>query len=199
VQLPEYNVEKARGLLREAGYPNGFPMVLLGHKGDVQKRTILEMFQAEVMKVGITAEIQDMIWTAVMSRAKDWSVSRAPGSTYHTVLFYKSGDIWNPWGYVYRMFHSNAQLSKPGGQWNFSHYSNERVDSLMDAAIETTDPERALKMWREVNDVLVQDMPALYIDKLTDVAVMRKSVKGYVFREHYVGREYHYYELSRAK
>ena len=198
-KLMEHDLEKAKALLKEAGYPNGgFHLVFQSQKQDLQKRTIFEMMQAELQKLGISSEIPESTWTAIMGRAKDWGATRDPKTAYHAILFYKSGDVWHPWGYVYRMFHSAAEPSKPGGQWNFSYYENPKVDSLMDEALVTADSRRAGEMWRQVNEILIADAPALYIDKLTDIAVMKKNIKGYVFKDYYVGHEYHLYELSRA-
>ena len=72
-----YSVERAKKLLAEAGHPNGgFTLRFQSQKGDVDKRAIFELMQAELNKLNVKVEFFDDTWPALVKRATDWARRR---------------------------------------------------------------------------------------------------------------------------
>ena len=96
------------------------------------------------------------------------------------------------------MFHTDTQLHKPSGQYNMGLYSNPAVDKAIDEATLMVDAAKAIPLWRKANEAIVADAPAIPIEKMVEIAVMRSDIQGYVFRPYETGRKIDFYRLSRA-
>ena len=156
----------------------GITLTALVQKGDEQKRMLTEVFRDELGGLGVKVDFVEATWPAIFKRATDWSAS-GPGLNWHVVAFYKSPDLWTPWTFLYRMFHSETQVHKPSGQWNFVSYANPAVDKLMDDANLTMDPAKAAVLWRKANEQIYAEMPAIPIEKMVEIAVLRSNIHGY--------------------
>ena len=139
----EYNVAKARRLLREAGYPNGIDL------GDIfvhatTTKEIYEFIQAEWRKLGVNINLKQV-----------------PGATYHAnalkhvspILIYgfariPDADVW-------------LKLHFYGGnpKQNFSNYT--KLDAKIEEAGSTFDQEKRLRLYKEIGQQLMEDLPAI--------------------------------------
>ncbi len=194
-----FDLERARKLLAEAGVKPGTTLTALVQKGDEQKRMLTEVFRDELDGLGVKVDFVEATWPAIFKRTTDWSATKDPGLNWHVVAFYKSPDLWTPWTFLYRMFHTETQVHKPSGQWNFVGYANPAVDNLMDEANLTMDPGKASALWRKANGMIYADMPAIPIEKMVEIAVLRSDIRGYKYHAYDNGRKLYLYDLSRAK
>jgi peptide/nickel transport system substrate-binding protein len=80
-----YDPAKAKALLAEAGYPNGFATQILTSSEPPNKQ-VIEIIQADLAKVGITAKIQLLAGAAANQAANGWG----SGMWYHTSSVYVS-------------------------------------------------------------------------------------------------------------
>jgi len=60
-------------------------------------------------------------------------------------------------------------------------YSNPKVDEVAEKAVKSTDPEERIRMYREAIQMITDDCPDVFIQKLVDRAVVRNVVKGFYF------------------
>jgi peptide/nickel transport system substrate-binding protein len=194
-----FDLERARKLLAEAGVKPGTTLTALVQKGDEQKRMLTEVFRDELAGVGVKLDFVEATWPAIFKRATDWSATKDPGLDWHVVAFYKSPDLWTPWTFLYRMFHSETQLGKPTGQWNFAAYANPAVDRLLDEANLTMDQGKAMGLWRRANEMIYADVPVIPVEKMVEIAVLRSDIRGYKYHAYDNGRKLYLYELSRAR
>lgn len=145
VKVYEYNPEKAKELLKEAGYPNGFSTTLWS-SSDVRNRSA-EVIQANLAEVGITAEIELLEWGAYLDKTSagehdmhllGWSNLTADGD-----------------GGIYPNFHSSSQ----GAAGNRCFFENAEVDRLLEAGRVETDISKRPKYYQDAQVIIMEEAP----------------------------------------
>ncbi len=155
-----YDPGKAKRLLAEAGYPNGFNVelnVLLGWFS--RASTVAEFIAAELAQVGIDIDIRIH---------GDWSSFRKlyqEGNRPLMALFSLRGHGFDPYLYFNLPLSSESQ---------FSSYKNSDVDRLIQHATETADPKVLDTVYNEITSIIHKDAPIIplfQIHNLYGVAV----------------------------
>lgn len=192
----DFNIEKAKKLLAEAGYPKGgLHLKVLSQKGDEEKKVMYEVLQSELAKLGITTELELATWPAMISRVAQWGAKKDPKEAYHLAIFFQPITFFSPYFYLHSLFHSDTHLSKGGGQ-NYGYYSDAKYDEVVNKAISELDPKKQTELWRKANQMIIKDVPAIWIDEMVEIVVTRSDVKGWYFKP---GRSYNdWYNLTRA-
>ena len=136
-----YDPEKARQLLAEAGYPNGFTMELSTE--DV-RRDIAEAYAFMLSQVGITVNV------------RPWGDRTA---MYDAMARGELDAMLTDWGDS-AMDPLGIFLPKlrTGDRGNYGGYSNPEVDDLINRAESTTDPELRAELYRQAQ-AIVRDAP----------------------------------------
>src|SRR5690606_3588409 len=112
-----YDPEKAKELLAEAGYPNGFSATLLATSAYSTHYCPAEVAQAQLAQVGIDVKVQLVDWPTRVQSRSDWNYEFASDGL--------SGDYLDP-DFYYRYFHSaSPRYAKP------PHSEDEEVDRLL--------------------------------------------------------------------
>ena len=142
------NIEKAKQLLAEAGYPNGFNIELFVSE-DNQRIDMAVIIQDNLKKIGINAEIKTFQWAAYVSTIENPNIIKP--------LFIMSWNISNddPDEVLYPLDHS----SQIDAHTNVVFYKNEKFDNLISEARETTDKEKRMKLYEEAQDIIQEDLP----------------------------------------
>ena len=157
-----YDPEKAKALLKEAGYANGFEFVLSTPQvADLQR--INQLIQEQAAAVGIKLTLAPVA-------ASEWYAKLVDGSTN------MSPNRWtqrpDPDGLLYILFHSK-------GYANTARYKNDKVDALLDEARQTYDQEKRKKLYSEAQKIIVADSPMLSLFFSVEYAAMRDSVQNF--------------------
>jgi len=173
----EYNPNKAKELLTEAGYPNGFEMSILIYPTPVNQM-IAEVWQAGLSKAGVKLNIKVLPWPSLVTKLTNWAVERNPATAENSYLQFISPRLPDPYSFVFLAYNSKAQS---GNGRNWMLYSNPRVDELGDKAIKTVDEKARMKIYREATQIIADECPDVYVDKVVERAVMRSVVKGFYF------------------
>jgi ABC-type transport system substrate-binding protein len=176
--IREYNPEKAKKLLAEAGYPNGFEMSVIIKKGAPRDRVLAEVWQAGLAKAGIKLNIQVLPWPAIRSKLAKWRQTRDPATGPNSYIQFLGARLPDPYAYIFTGYHSEAQTGK-GRNWML--YSNPKVDQVAEKAVRSTDPKERMRMYQEAIQMITDDCPDVFVQKLVDRVVMRKEVKGFYF------------------
>lgn len=162
-KLP-YDPEKARGLLAEAGFPNGegFPtLTILYNTFEDHKKIALviqEMWKRE-LNVDITLENQDWKVFLTNQRTMNYEISRASWV----------GDYYDPNTFL-DMFVTNGGNNETG-------WSNKRYDELIRLASNTTDPADRYRYFNEAEAILVEELPILPVYTYAINELVSPSVK----------------------
>ena len=147
------NVEEAKKLLAEAGYPDGqgFPSVVLLYNPEKGHGTVMQAVQ-DMWKtnLGIDVQLQSQEWKVFIAtrNEKNYEIAR---------------DGWGA-DYVDPMTFLDM-LQTTSGQ-NNSGYSNPEYDKIIDEAKAEQDPSKRFELFRQAEDILMEDMPVipLYYD-----------------------------------
>ncbi|MGN9781314.1 ABC transporter substrate-binding protein [Nonomuraea sp. ZG12] len=161
---PYYDVAKAKQLLAEAGYPNGFDMEIASGT-TTSYQTLAQVVQAQLKQVGINAsvkvyEFQQMInarrtgkYTSVVSGIQ----AGRPDPSQFIADFYLPGGSYNSGGY-----------ELPGGK-----------ELLAKVRASADDTERGAAMREAFNTVIKDGPPVIPICNMNYVAAFRKGVTGW--------------------
>ncbi len=139
-----YDPEKARELLAEAGYPNGEGLRPLTIQTYEAAADYAEVIQANLTEIGITSEIEIAEINAFISDA-------FAGNVDLFVLDVGLGS--NPASWM--------SMFTTGGQMNFAHYSNTRVDELYAEAVANPDRDQRQELYSEIFRIVIDEDAAM--------------------------------------
>jgi peptide/nickel transport system substrate-binding protein len=150
VKVPGYrfNPEKAKKLLAEAGYPNGFeiPMVI-SEMSDYRRP--MEQIQEQLRRVGMHMKIDVITHTAFHQQIrKDVN----PLVLYICARFPTADPI------LTQFYHSKSIVGTPNAITNFSHYN--QIDDLIENARVEADPKKQKALWVEAQKKIIKDAAA---------------------------------------
>ncbi|MBM2803000.1 MAG: transporter substrate-binding protein [Deltaproteobacteria bacterium] len=146
-----YDPKRARQLLKEAGYPDGFEIVLHAPIGRYLKgEETSEFVAAQLKEVGIKAKIQLHEWNAYRK------LGRIPGKETNAFDL-KYGWNSNEW------FDASRIVSHITCDGTSSKLCDKKIDELMDKAIQTLDQKARDKLYQEVWAMLNKNPHAIYL------------------------------------
>jgi peptide/nickel transport system substrate-binding protein len=184
-----YDLEKAKELLAEAGYPGGgFDLLLTYCTGDLDEKQAAELWKPELAKVGINLEIREMGWEA------EWDFAKSdPAVAQDIFLFYWWPDFVSPYSFLFNMFHCEEDIL-----WNLGYVCNAELDQMMDQARELSGSNRAEaeRLFIQAQETLVDEADAVFICDMANIHVVRSDIKGYADNPAYPHAVF-FYELSR--
>ena len=170
----EQDLDKAKALLAEAGYPNGLDVVFSMQSATTYMRPA-EVMQDQLRKVGIRVTFDKMERAAYL---EDVGGARKFIASLRMV----NATVRDADSPLSRRFHS----SMIGGGNNYSGYANPEVDKLIETARRTVDPAERQAMYTKVFEILKEDVPIIPI--YTDYTPMFFNAKLKNFFPHPVYR-----------
>lgn len=176
----EYNVEKAKKLMKEAGYPNGFKTTIWVNDSNIRK-DIATILQDQLRAIGIDLEIETLEWGAYIDRT-----ARGEHDMFLLGWVTVTGDA--DYG-LYPLFHTSAQ-GRPG---NRSFYSNPKVDKLLDLARTSTDQNERMEAYKQVQEIVQEELPIITLVNQSQNVATQNNVENFTINP--TG----YYELYNVK
>jgi len=157
-----YNPSKAKQLLAEAGYPNGFEFeIVAAQRYNFDK--VAQVIQAQLAEIGVTAKINLVEWGIFISKWRE--------SDFDSFISMNSGSI-DPDIQFNRTF-------RTGGSTNVFLYSNPEVDDLLDRGRSESDMNARKLIYEEVQRKLVEESPILFLYSPNTLFASNDSVKGF--------------------
>ncbi|MBO8128403.1 MAG: ABC transporter substrate-binding protein [Peptococcaceae bacterium] len=170
----EYDPAKAKALLAEAGYPNGFKTTLwampVPRPYMPQPQKIAEAIQADLAAVGIEAEIVSYEWGTYLEKAEN--------GEHDMILLGWTGDNGDPDNFLYVLLDKDNAVV--GSSANYAFYKSDEVHDLLIAAQKEMDQDKRAQLYKEAQEIIHRDAPWVPLDHSTPPLFMYKYVKGYV-------------------
>lgn len=162
--LIQPDVEKAKALLAEAGYPNGLTVKMISSQMPSYATTD-QLLQAQLAKAGIKLELEPVehaTWHQMirkdLSPLVDYGAARFPVADTFLTQFY----------------HSSSAIGTPGQVTNFSHCSV--ADKQIKAARTETDPKKQMELWQEAQKLIVADVCAVPVTETAQVWIRNEKL-----------------------
>lgn len=167
-QLPahEYNLDKAKALLAEAGYPDGFKMTMTTDESQ-QRQDTAEIVQAQLAQVGIEVEIQPLERTTYIGKVCEGALE--------AFSLGWSSDTGDPDYALYASFHS----SQHGEGGNMSFYTNEKVDELLEIGRTSTDQEERKAAYLEAQAIVWEEVPCIFLQCPEDLYAYNAELQNF--------------------
>jgi len=168
----DYNIEKAKQLLTEAGYANGFTTKIWSNNSSVSSKAD-EFIQQQLAKIGVTVEVVPMEAATLSEK-----LYNAPAGSGGEVELYYGG--WSPstgdadWGIRPLL----ATESAPPASYNTAYYSNPEVDQLIQDGIHTSDPAVRAEAYKKMQEILWNDAPWVFLSVDANMAAAGSNITG---------------------
>ena len=170
----EFNPERARELLAEAGFPDGFSFTLHHPTGRyVMDAAIAEAVQAQLREVGVEAELVTKEWATYLGFLR----TPLDESTMESFMLGWGSITLDADFSLFSLFHSGEWT--PVGRNRF-FYKNEEVDRLLEAARTIIDPTARLEMYERAIELIWQDAPWIFLHSESQINAERANVRGVI-------------------
>lgn len=163
-----YNPDKAKDLLREVGFPNGIKRVFeltCSKTTGVMKRA--EMLKQMWEEIGIKIKINPLSWRDLLDKMH--------GGRTEIFMMGWAADTGEADNFLYPLFHSESK----GNGGNDCFYDSRKVDSLIVTARKTTNPDKREEIFREIEKILIDDAPMVFLTHNYNRVVVRNHIHGY--------------------
>lgn len=176
----DYNPEKAKQLLKEAGFPNGMKVKMITYSNPrpynpVGGEKLAAAVQADLAKIGVTATIQSYPW----KEYKD-ALFNADKEGYQIFFYGWTGDNGDPDNFLNLL--SSDQIEQ---SLNSAKYSNPQVDELIKQGATCMDKEKRIQIYKELQKIVQEEAPWVFISHGDTLAAYNPKVKN--FRYHPTG------------
>lgn len=161
-----YDMERAKELMAEAGYEDGFEISLWTNDNPQRVDTAVFM-QESLAELNIDVSIEQVEWGAYLERTADGE---------HDMFILGWSVVTGDADYgMYPLFHS-SQVGAPG---NRSFIQNDELDELLEAGRQAIDPDERLEHYSAAQDLLVDLAPMVYIHHSNYLTGVRDEVQGF--------------------
>jgi peptide/nickel transport system substrate-binding protein len=162
----DYDPERARELLAEAGFEEGGFSLRLYTDENPARVQIAEILQAELAQVGIDMSVNVEEFGAVLDRFLDTD-------DYDLFLLSWNGQL-DPDRAMFRQFTTGGAFS------GFINYSNPRVDELVNRGrLVPPDSQESIAIYQEAQAIIVEEAPYAFIFYIEEVALAHADITGW--------------------
>ena len=160
------DIEKAKALLAEAGFPDGFKAKIWVNDNPVRRDTAV-ILQDQLKQIGIDLTIETVEWGAFLD-------GTARGD--HEMFLLGWGTVTRDPDYgMYELISSSTM----GAAGNRSFYSNPTVDKLLEEGKTELDPEKRKAIYKEIQEIIRKDIPMYMIIYPLQNVVTQKNIKNF--------------------
>ena len=167
----EQDYEKAKELLKEAGYPDGFDLEITVSSADQPHVDTAQIIAEELKNIGVNVTIKPIEWEA-------WLEDVYAGRNYQSTVV----------GVDASNLSARAMLERftSVSSGNFINFKDEEYDSKFKEAISSTDEAEQTKLYKEMEGILAEKAANVYIQDLANLVAVSDKYDGYTFYPLYV-------------
>jgi len=167
----DYDVEGAKALLAEAGYPDGFTTIFVcptSGSGNMFPQMMNEYIQKCAAQVGIDIKLDmsesERVWDVMKVGFKDeYAEVGALNTSFYTMF-----------PNVFQKF------AGTGGSFNTGNYSNPEYDACIEKAYAATDPEESTGYFIQAEEIFAEELPWVIVCNDRNLRVLAPHVKNFV-------------------
>ena len=158
-----HDVEKAKELLAQAGYPDGFDMTISVPNNYQPHMDTAEVVAEQLREAGINVTIQPVEWSAWLDTIYNGRQFQA------TVVGVDAANMT-----------ARAMLERFTSDYgkNFINYNNPAYDALFQQAINAQDEATQTDLYKQMEAMLADTAANVYIQDLCDLVAMRQDLGG---------------------
>jgi len=168
-----YDVAKAKQLMAEAGYPNGFETELWSAYNHTIAQKVTQVLQQQLAQIGVKVKITLLEAGQRVEKVESWpDPATAPVRLYYVGWSASTGEA--DWALRPLL----GSESFPPRLFNTAYYKSDKVDNDIKGALLTTDHAAKAKFYRDAQETIFQDAPwaPLVIEKL--LSAKNKKLSG---------------------
>jgi len=167
-----YDPAKAKKLLAEAGYPNGFKATISTTERYTQGREVAEVLAAQLKKVGIECKIDVLEWATIRAQ---WSGLKPEDCKLEIFIMGagpSTGDA--DWG-LRPIFQTPSTGTNEN---NYGFYSNKEFDKVILQAMQTTDQAKRKELYKRAQQIVyLEDPGAVWLYDNYWIVAHKKTLK----------------------
>ena len=166
-----YDPEKARSLLSEAGYPDGFKMTISVPSNYTPHVNAATVIAEQLRDVGIHATLNLLDWSTWLSEVYS-------KRNFQTTVTGVTSDNMTARKLLERFGTTTGN--------NFTNYSNSEYDAVLALALSESDDAAQTELYKKLEMNLTENAANVYIQDLADLIAVRNGLGGYVLYPLYV-------------
>jgi len=183
IKSREYNIQKAKALLKQAGYEKGFDIELwtlpISRPYNPNGKKMGELMQSDLKKIGINAKLVTYDWPTYIAKS-------AKG--HHALI--QSGwiaDIGDPSNFLHILL--SCQSVSAGS--NLSRWCNKTYDNLIYKAMNGRNKSQKIKLYQKAQVIFNKKVPFISLVHAHSFMAISPKVKGYILPRFGAERFYH--------
>ena len=165
------DVEKAKSLLADAGYPNGFEMTITVPSNYQPHIDTAQVLVEQLKEIGVTAKIELVEWGT-------WVSDVYAGRQFQSTVVGVDASNMTARALLERFTSDYAK--------NFINYNNADYDALFQQALVTYDDGEQTAIYKAMEKNLTENAANVYIQDLADLVAVRQGLEGVTFYPIYV-------------
>ena len=165
------DVDKAKALLADAGYPNGFEMTITVPSNYKPHMDTAEVLVQQLAEIGVKATIQPIEW-------ESWVSDVYVGRQFQSTVVGVDASTMTARALLERF---TSDYGK-----NFINYNNAEYDALFQQTLTAYDDAEQTAIYKQMLANLTENAANAYIQDLADLVAVRKGVEGVTFYPIYV-------------
>ncbi len=166
-----FDIAKAKAELAAAKVNLDQPLELAYLTGFQQSEQAAQLLQNGLTKAGLTSKVVGYPWPTIVEKFKD------PHTTPDVSIYWISTYYADPHNWIGEMFSS----STAGTFKNAAHYSNPKVDALLDKALRSTDHAERAQLYEAATRMVVDEAAGMWIYNTKWYGPYAKDLSGIVF------------------
>lgn len=161
-----YNPDKAKELLTEAGYPDGFSLTITAPSNYAVHVNAAQVLAEQLKAVGIDAKINLVEWAT-------WLSDVYQGRNFEATVVGFDASFLTARALLERWISDNSK--------NMINFNNPEYDRVLKEAFAATNEEEQTALYKQAEKILSDDAANVYLMDPNDLTVISKKLDGYIF------------------